>query len=83
MSYTVVWKAPAKARLAEIWMAAADRAAVTRAADAIDARLRTSPMDAGESREAEFRIAFIDPLVVEYSVSEPDRLVSIAHVRII
>jgi hypothetical protein len=83
MSYTVVWKEPAKARLAEIWMAATDRAAVTRAADEIDARLRDAPLDTGESREAEHRVAFIKPLVVEYAVSEADRLVSIAHVRLI
>jgi hypothetical protein len=82
MSYTVVWKGPAKARLAEIWMTATDRAAVTRAADEIDARLRHAPLNTGESREAEHRIAFVRPLLVEYTVSEADRLVSIAHVRL-
>jgi hypothetical protein len=83
MNYTVVWKAPAKKRLAEIWLAAADRSAVSHAADEIDARLRRSPLDEGESREAEHRIAFIAPLAVEYSGSEPDRLVSVVHVRLI
>jgi hypothetical protein len=83
MNYTVIWKAPAKERLAEIWLAVSDRPAVSRAADEIDARLRKSPLDEGESREAEHRIAFVAPLAVEYSVSEADRLVSVVHVRMI
>jgi hypothetical protein len=63
-------------------MAARDRAVVTKAADEIDLLLRESPLDAGESREGEHRIAFVKPLVVEYVVSEADRRVDIAHVRL-
>jgi hypothetical protein len=80
MNYTVVWKATAKARLAEIWMAARDRTAIARAADEIDALLCDSPLDEGESRQEEFRVLFVKPLAVKYTVSEADRIVSIARV---
>jgi hypothetical protein len=78
MKYTVVWKRPAKRRLAEIWMGSADRAAVTRAADEIDARLASAPLAEGESREEEFRVLFMAPLAVKYSVSPADSSPSLA-----
>jgi hypothetical protein len=80
MKYTVVWKQPAKRRLAEIWMGSVDRAAVARAADEIDARLASAPLTEGESREEEFRVLFVAPLAVKYGVSPADRLVSVARV---
>jgi hypothetical protein len=41
MNYTVVWVPSAEQELAALWMAAADRDAVTRAAHEIDQQLRT------------------------------------------
>jgi hypothetical protein len=66
MTYTVSWSAKALAKLAHIWNEAADRQAVTEAADEIDAALRLSPFDVGESREASRRILFVGPLAIYY-----------------
>lgn len=43
MRYTVVWRETALQQLALIWMAAADRAAVNRSVDEIDAELSQDP----------------------------------------
>jgi hypothetical protein len=80
MKFTVVWKAPAKVRLAEIWLAADDRAAVTRAANRLDELLKADPFAQGESREAEFRVAFEKPLAIKFAVSQSDLMVAIAEV---
>jgi hypothetical protein len=80
MTFTVVWRPRQKQRLAEIWMAAPDRAAITTAADEIDRRLRMAPLDDGESREGAFRVLFIDPLAVKYRVFGDDRVVAIVRV---
>ena len=80
MTYTVVWRPRQKQRLAELWMAAPDRPAITAAADEIDRRLRIAPLDEGESREGAFRVIFIDPLAVKYRVFEDDFVVAIVRV---
>ena len=54
MNYTVVWAPAAERELMEHWLAAADRAALTAAADEIDQRLANSPADEGESRSPRF-----------------------------
>jgi hypothetical protein len=80
MTWTVVWDPSAEARLIHLWMTAPDRAAVTRAADEIDARLRRDPLNEGESRSGPYRVLFVRPLGVYYKVSEPDRLVEVLQV---
>jgi hypothetical protein len=80
MSFTVVWKPRQKRHLAELWMAAADRAAVTTAADEIDRRLRAAPLEQGESREGRFRMLFVEPRGVKYRVFEQDRVVAVVRV---
>ncbi len=64
MKYTVTWKPSAKQRLADIWMTAPDRRAVTEAANAIDKSLRVDPRDQGESRSGTVRILIVVPLVL-------------------
>lgn len=81
MKYTVAWKSAAKRQLAEIWMGAADRKAITTAADAIDAILRRWPQTCGESRGDKFRLVIEGPLGAFYAVSEEDRLVTVFYVR--
>jgi plasmid stabilization system protein ParE len=81
MKYTVVWKSAAKRQLAEIWMRAADRKAITTAADAIDAILRRWPHTCGESRGSKFRLVIEGPLAAFYAVSEEDRLVTVSYIR--
>jgi len=81
MKFTVVWKSAAKRQLAEIWMGASNRAAVTAAADAIDAALRFWPQRCGESRGSDFRLVIEGPLGAFYAVNEEDRLVTVFYVR--
>ena len=75
MTYTVIWSPPADARLAELWLAGADRAEITRASHEIDSALRGDPYGAGESRGGGNRIILRPPLGVFYYVNESDRQV--------
>jgi hypothetical protein len=43
VSFTVVWRPSAERRLAELWINAPDRHALTAAADAIDSALKRDP----------------------------------------
>jgi hypothetical protein len=83
MKYTVVWKPLAKAKLAELWLQASNRAAFTQAADKIESQLRTTPLNVGESREDDYRVLYELPLVVAYRVSNDDRLVTVVLVRMV
>jgi plasmid stabilization system protein ParE len=80
MRYTVVWKPEAQRRLANLWLNAADRRAVTAAADAIDKKLLTDPGTQGESRPGGRRILMESPLGVLFKVSEQDRIVTVLTV---
>lgn len=77
MTYTVVWRPTAERKLAEIWSSAPDRQAVAEAANAVDALLRSTPLEVGESRAEETRILVVRPLAVYYDVQEADRLVAV------
>ena len=81
MRYTVTWKPSVKQRLADIWMTAPDRRAVTEAANAIDRSLQVGPLDQGESRSGTARILIVLSLAVVYDVREHDRLVEVLSVR--
>lgn len=80
MNFDVWWIPAAEDQLAEIWMAAADRNAVTQAADRIDTALSADPLGVGESRPDRYRVLIEMPLVVYYEVSEPDRRVRVLRV---
>jgi plasmid stabilization system protein ParE len=62
MSYNVRWNPAAERQLARIWTDAADKSAVTAAADAVDAAIQRDPTQVGESRPGRTRIAFARPL---------------------
>jgi plasmid stabilization system protein ParE len=74
MNHTVIWRPSAAARLAELWISASDREAVSAAADEIDAKLRTDPASQGESRWDATRILINPPLAIYFDVAEHDRL---------
>lgn len=80
MTYTVEWLREAEDELTTIWLNTKDRAAVTAAANVIDARLRTDPDDLGESRPEGRRILFCKPLGVLFRVRKDQRLVLVGHV---
>jgi hypothetical protein len=80
MTYTVLWVPAAERELAELWTDASRRREVSDAANAIDARLGSAPLDEGESREKGRRILFVPPLGVTFEVSPDDRLVRVLDV---
>ncbi len=77
MNYMVRWRPSAENELAEIWMTATDRAAVTRAVNEADLVLRRDPLAVGESRSGAARVVFIAPLVLTYEILHADRVVSV------
>jgi mRNA-degrading endonuclease RelE of RelBE toxin-antitoxin system len=81
MNYTVVWKSRAEQELAEIWLQAADRDLIGHAVHKAEHALARDPFDVGESRETDYRLLCILPLVIGYRVSEDDRLVTVVRVR--
>ncbi|MCG8584709.1 MAG: hypothetical protein MI757_08370 [Pirellulales bacterium] len=80
MKFTVIWLKPAEARLAELWLAADDRDAITAAAREIDRFLKDHPHAVGVSRFEETRILIVAPLCAVYRVYEDDRIVHVATV---
>ena len=80
MKFTVVWKPAAERHLMEIWMLAADRDAVAKAADALDAMLAFNADQKGESREEGTRVTFVAPLGIDFEVSVDDRQVRVLSV---
>ena len=66
MNFTVVWDDDAEATLAAIWLAAPDRAAVTRAVDVLERKLQTDPANTGESRPNGRRVAFEAPIGIRF-----------------
>lgn len=79
--YTVTWHPTMEERLAELWMAASDRDAMTAATNEIDSTLADDPFRVGESRSDNQRIWFVPPLIIVYEVGEDDRLVTIKDVN--
>jgi hypothetical protein len=80
MKFTVLWTASAQSRLAAIWLQASDRAAVTKAARAIDVALRLDAQHLGESRAGRRRIAHETPLGAIFSVNVSARAVLVLDV---
>lgn len=82
MRYTVVWLQDALAQLAQIWLEASDRKEITTAADRIDQELAIDPSTKGTTVSEELRSLYVPPLCAVFSVSEPDRLVEVASIRL-
>jgi hypothetical protein len=76
MKYQILWDSTAEDELTAIWLAAADRTAVTRASAWLDLRLAIHPLELGESRASSVqRVAFHPPLGIEFEVIEDDKRV--------
>jgi hypothetical protein len=80
MNYTVTWRPSAEQQLAQLWLNAPDRAAVTAAASRIETLLRTHPGLRGESRSGGTRVLFEPPLAVLFQVRDQDRCVDVLKV---
>jgi len=68
MSWTVEWLPSVEQDVADLWNRGPDRAAITAAANAIDAALERDPLARGESRGGATRIMFEPPLAVLFDV---------------
>lgn len=79
--FTVTWWRDAQNDLAEIWMTAADSAAVTRAANEIDRLLARDPSAAIEDQHEGLCRTTVDPLIVQFTINDQDRLVTVLTVR--
>ncbi|HEY1376597.1 MAG TPA: hypothetical protein VGF55_07370 [Gemmataceae bacterium] len=66
--------------MADLWTDAADRNAVTAAADSFDAAVGRDPLDVGESLDGPSRIAFVDPLAFIFDVFPQSRHVLVKTV---
>jgi len=80
MSHTVVWLPAAEQELADLWLMASDRVAITNASLEIDQLLTTDPENAGESRQDKRRVLFSAPIAVMFRVLRDDRIVIVSHV---
>jgi hypothetical protein len=80
MNYSVFWVPKAEQELAAAWLAAADRAVVTRAAQQIDEQLRMDAHVVGESRWDGDRILFAAPLAAMFRVDAVNQTAHVLHV---
>ena len=74
----MTWHSDARRELAQIWLAA-DRAAVSDAANRIDVVLSDDPEDAGDDFYGD-RILVERPLAITFTVSADDRWVQVLQV---
>jgi hypothetical protein len=75
MNYTVVWTPTAEQDLAQLWIDADDRDALTSAANTIDVILRQDAHLRGEPLFDTVRTLYVPPLGVDFEVVEADRIV--------
>jgi hypothetical protein len=80
MKWTVIWRPASESGLTDLWVSAADKAAITAAANRIDVLLRRSPFDVGESRDDDDRVYFDAPLGILFTIDELDRKVFVERV---
>ena len=80
MRYTVVWIPSAEARLADLWLRAVDRQAVTDSSNRIDCELAENAHTKGVTW-GPFRAYFDDPLAVLFIVDPGDCMVEVVQVR--
>jgi len=80
--FDVRWSDRADEELAAAWLAAADRDAVTRAADRVDELLARNPVGQGESRSGNIRLLHEQPLSVLYRVLPAANVVWVVTVRL-
>jgi hypothetical protein len=79
--FSVVWTPDAENDLAAVWLAAANRAAVTATAHAVERDLQDDPLTVGESRESSVeRVVFAEPLGIAFNVVVDDRTVYVTAV---
>lgn len=82
MTYTVVWVRSAEADLARYWTESQDRQAIADAADALDRMLRADGEFIGAQIAGQRRRLTIQPLTIDFEVSEQDLKITVVDVRL-
>lgn len=81
-AWTVHWLSQAEDDLADLWLHASDRPAVTAAQDQLEQLLQRDPLGHGsELGEGLWKIT-VDPLKAYYTVEEPARRVTVTNVAL-
>jgi hypothetical protein len=80
VTYEIIWTEEAESRLAEVWMAASDRNAVTNSAYELEVALEMLPLSAGEPVYDSVRQFGDAILSMEFEVVEQDRCVYVMSV---
>jgi hypothetical protein len=79
--YTEVWNQSAQFELAELWLIAVDRSAVTSATHEIDQMLSADASTKGSELSEGLRSLIVSPLKVIFAASDDDRIVEVLRVR--
>jgi hypothetical protein len=80
VKFTVLWTPRAEDDLASIWLDAAQRPAISAAANKIDTLLSRDPNEQGRPRFDTVRELVVPPLGVDFDVPEDDRIVYVLGV---
>jgi hypothetical protein len=80
MRFTVVWVPSAEAQLANLWIRAADRCAISASVHCIDSELRNDPERKGVMF-GPFRALFDDPMSVLFTADPGDCMARVIQVR--
>jgi hypothetical protein len=80
MKYHVFWSPDTEQRLEGILLAASDPSILTRAVREIDRELLSRADTFGESRYENVRVAFAEPLGIQFEVLEDVRTAIVFHV---
>jgi len=75
MKYTVIWTPSAEQHLADVWLNAADRVAVTSASQSVDHLLARNPETRGQWLYDTVRTLLVPPLGVQFEVVDQDLIV--------
>ena len=83
MVFQVEWLQSAQDELADAWVQADStrRQAITAASHVVEQRLRTAPLNEGESRSRGRRFTFVPPLAVTFRVDTRGQTVTVVQVR--
>ena len=81
--FTVVWLHEARNELADCWLAASDRSAITGAANLVDRQLAVDPSNRGVYVSENLWRIDIEPLRVYFSIAQDDRLVEVTNIVVL
>ena len=81
MNHAVIWQPPAETALIACLLRSADKPGDWALVHEIEARLRVEPLQAGESREDDFRLLYVRPFAVLYWTDQDARTVYVEELQ--